>query len=206
MHRPVQSALLVSGFAIVVLSGQRLNAQWTHHHLAVKGIVNAVYLEGFGAARHGQRADRSCARPGRQDGRHFRAGWLWLLDSASGQARRLTRSAGMDSRPAWSPDGKRIRVRSGQRKRPVDHGSGPGDRRRETLVATPALDMDPSYAADGRSLFYSSAEAGDLDISAPRPRGRRQDPRVTTDRGSKCSPAAARKDTYSLGRREGQPS
>jgi TolB protein len=100
------------------------------------------------------------------DGRHVAfaaSGWIWILDLGTGTATRIDRSAGVESRPVWSPNGHRLAfVR--------DSGSDTSvvvrdlERGTEQVIDTPALELDPNFSADGRKLFYSSAIAGDLDI------------------------------------------
>jgi Tol biopolymer transport system component len=146
------------------VSGWSLHAQWTHRYPPVKGIANAVYLEGFELPTMGAGPTDPAASPDGKTIAIAARGWLWILDPATGEAKRLTKGADMDSRPAWSPDGKRVAfLRDDTRDIDiieVEVASGA----EKTLVATPALDLDPAYAADGRTLFYSSAEAGDFDI------------------------------------------
>lgn len=58
----------------------------------------------------------------------------------------------------------------------------------ETIaVDTPALDLDPSFSADGRWLYYSSAVAGDLDLWRLELGTGRQE-RLTKDRGLELRP------------------
>jgi Tol biopolymer transport system component len=82
----------------------------------------------------------------------------------AGEERRLTRGARVDSRPAWSPDGRRIAfVRdTGKDTALLEIEVAGGSER--TLVNTPAMDLDPAYSRDCRMLYYSSAESGDFDI------------------------------------------
>lgn len=158
-HRSVVIVLL-----LIVLSAWSLRAQWDHRYPSVKGIANAVYLEAFDLPVMGAGPTDPAPSP---DGRSIAIGargWLWLIDASTGNARRLSRGAAMDSRPSWSPDGKRLAfVRDDGRDTSIverDLTSGT----EKVLVATPAIDLDPVYSHDGRSLFYSSAEGGDLDI------------------------------------------
>src|SRR5690606_28356529 len=73
-----------------------------------------------------------------------------------------TSGAGMDSRPAWSADGSRVAfVRDDGATLAVivrDMGSG-AEREIERGFA-----LDPAFSADGRSLYYASGSAGDLDL------------------------------------------
>jgi TolB protein len=139
-------------------------AQWTNRYPKVAGFNHHVYLEGYELPTLGAGPTDPAPSP---DGPWLAIaarGWLWLLDTQTGEARRITRGAGVDARPAWSPDGQRIAfVRDSGKDTSlveVDVASGA----EKTLIDTPAIDLDPSYSRDGRALFYSSAEAGDLDL------------------------------------------
>lgn len=149
---------------IVGVSGWSLQAQWTNRYPQVKGIANAVYLEGFELPTSGTGPTDPAVSPDGKTIAIAARGWLWLVSPATGEAKRLTKGAGMDSRPAWSPDGKRIAFLRDNTKdidiMEVEVATGA----EKTLVATPALDLDPAYGPDGRTLFYSSAEGGDFDI------------------------------------------
>lgn len=139
-------------------------AQWSNRYPKVAGYSHHVYLEGYEMPALGAGPTDPAASP---DGKWlaFSArGWLWLLDPQTGEARRITRGAGMDSRPAWSPDGQKIAfVRdTGKDTSLVQIEVAGGSEK--VLVDTPAIDLDPAYSRDGRSLFYSSGEAGDLDL------------------------------------------
>lgn len=162
-------------------------AQWTNRYPKVAGFSHHVYLEGYELPTLGAGPTDPAPSP---DGRSVALaarGWLWLLDLETGEARRLTRGAGIDSRPAWSPDGRRIVfVRDSTRDTSliqVDVASGA----ETVLVDTPAIDLDPAYSRDGRSLFYASAESGDFDLwRLDLATGART--RLTEDRGIELRP------------------
>ena len=147
----------------VVLAGT-LEAQWTHRYPKVQGYSHHVYLEGYELPILTSGPMDPAVSPDGTLVAFAARGWLWLLDLSSGEARRLTNSAGIDARPAWSPDGRNLAfVR--------DDGKGTRIVRIEIetaeerlLVDEPAIDLDPAFSADGRVLFYSSAVAGDLDL------------------------------------------
>ena len=57
----------------------------------------------------------------------------------------------------------------------------------KVLVDTPAMDLDPAYARDGKSLLYSSAESADFDIWRL-DLGSSQKTRITEDKGIELRP------------------
>ena len=100
-------------------------------------------------------------------------------------ARRVTSAGGVDARVAWSPSGDRlVFVRDDTSDTSIvalDLASGSED----VLVDTKALDLDPAFAPDG-TLWYSSAEAGTIDLWRQRP-GEEQ-LRITSDPGLELAP------------------
>ncbi len=141
-----------------------LLAQFTNRYPKVEGYRHHIYLEGYELPLLAAGVIDPAVSP--QGGRIALAsrGWLWILDLEQGRAVRVTRSAGVDSRPAWSPDGQRLAfVRddgSDTRILQIDLQSG----QETVLVDSGAIDLDPAFTADGASLLFSSAQAGDLDL------------------------------------------
>ncbi|CAN5852184.1 hypothetical protein BH23GEM7_BH23GEM7_34930 [soil metagenome] len=158
------SRVLLSAALLLALGPSALSAQWTNRYPRVAGYSHHVYLEGYELPilTNGP-MDPAPSPDGRTVALSHR-GWLWLLDLATGEARRITSSGGMDSRPAWSPDGRQLAfLRDDTRNISIvlfDLASG----RERVLVAEPALDLDPAFSPDGRVLYYSSGAAGDLDL------------------------------------------
>ncbi|HEX4934014.1 MAG TPA: CehA/McbA family metallohydrolase, partial [Gemmatimonadaceae bacterium] len=155
--RSLSAALL----AITVLPALT-SAQWTNRYPRNAGYGHHVYLEGY---------ELPIMAPGvldvaeSRDGRVVFAsrGWLWRFDPGTGTATRLTSGAGVDSRPAWSPDGASIAfVRDDSRTLAVvvrDLASG-----REAEVDR-GMAMDPVFTPDGRALVYANVTVGgDLDL------------------------------------------
>jgi TolB protein len=141
-----------------------LGAQWTNRYPRVTGWGHQIYLEGYELPTLTTGPADPAASP---DGRQLvvaSRGWLWLFDISTGAATQLTTAAGVDSRPAWSPDGATIAfVRddgSSLRIVTVDVRT----RSETVVVADRAIVLDPAFSPDGRSLYYSSGVAGDLDL------------------------------------------
>lgn len=146
-----------------VLFAGSAGAQWVNRYPKLTDFGHHVYLEQHELPflAHGP-TDPAAAPDGRRLA--FAAqGWIWLLDLQTGVAKRLTSTAQTDSRPRWSADGKRLAfVR--------DSGSDTAtvvmdiESKRETLINSPTIDIDPEFSADGQSLFYSSGQGGVLSL------------------------------------------
>ena len=153
------------GLVLVVIAllsfAPSLGAQWTNRYPKNAGFNHHVYLEGYELPIMANGAlDAAASRAG---GLVVASrGWLWRLDEGSGVATRLTSSGGVDSRPAWSPDGRRlVFVRDDSESLAVmvrDMESG-----RETEVDR-GMALDPVFSADGNSVIYANSTSGDLDL------------------------------------------
>lgn len=140
-----------------------LEGQWTNRYPKNAGYNHQVYLEGYELPILANGPVDPAPAP---DGRSIvvaSRGWLWSVDLSSGMARRITSSAGVDSRPAWSRDGRYLAfVRDDSRSTAVivrDMASG-AEREIDRGMA-----LDPAFTADGEGLVYSSLQArGDLDL------------------------------------------
>jgi TolB protein len=148
---------------VVLAAVWPISAQWTNRYQRI-GQGHHVYIEGYDFPTYSVGPTYPAVSP---DGRTlaFSArGWLWTMGSEGGTAERLTTGRGLDSRPAWHPDGTRIAfVRDDTRNTDIieiDRASGV----ERTLVGGPAAELDPAYSPDGRALYYASAETGDLEI------------------------------------------
>jgi TolB protein len=142
----------------------QLQAQWANRYPKVAGMSHHVYLEGYELPILTNGPMDVATSP---DGKRLAfasRGWLWLFDVASGKATRITKTSGVDSRPAWSPDGSRIAfVRDNGQMLSIamlDTRSGA----ESVVVRDSAIVLDPAFSVDGATLFYSSAVAGDLDL------------------------------------------
>jgi TolB protein len=163
-----------------------LSAQWTNRYQRI-GQGHHVYIEGYDFPTYSVGPTYPAVSP---DGRTiaFSArGWLWTMSAAGGLAERITKGAGMDSRPAWHPDGTRLAfVRDDTRNTDiVEVEIATGVER--VLVATPAAELDPAYTPDGTALYYASAESGDLEIYR-RDLATQQTTRITEERGLDLRP------------------
>ncbi len=153
----------VSILAMTVGIGSTAEAQWTNRYPRVAGYGHQIYLEGYELPMlTSGPIDAVESKNGSVAFASF--GYLWSLDQRTNVATRITRSAGVDSRPAWSPDGSMLAFLrdDSQRLRIVllDVRA-----RTETLLVTDsAMVLDPAFSADGKSVFYSSSVAGDLDL------------------------------------------
>ncbi len=78
-----------------------LGAQFTNRYPKVDGYRHHIYLEDYELPALNVGPSDPAPSP---DGRSVAVaarGWLWLMDLASGEARRLTRGGDLDARPAW---------------------------------------------------------------------------------------------------------
>ena len=111
-----------------------------------------------------------------------------VIDADGSRATRVTRQAGEDSFPAWSPDGELILYSRGDADLYTIRPDGTVRRR---LTRHPAVEAFPSWSPDGRRIAFASDRGRDaLDfqvyvMDAGRPRAHR----VTRGRASHFSAA-----------------
>lgn len=148
--------------ALMLLPVGAVGAQWTNRYPKNNGFTHHVYLEGYELPTLAAGVLDPAVSP---DGRTIAfssRGWLWTMDVEAGDARRLTTGAGVDTRPAWSPDGTQLAfVRDDSRTTAIvvrDMATG-AEREIDR-----GMSLDPAFAADGKSLYFASVAAGDLDI------------------------------------------
>lgn len=148
----------------LILLPLTLNAQWTNRYPLADGFNHQVYLEGFELPVMNSGPMDPAPSPSGAEVAFSAKGWLWLLDIASGTARRITSSRDMDSRPEWSASGKTlVFVRdSGSQLSIVSLDLESGTER--VLVDVEAINLDPVFAADENFVYYASAESGALEL------------------------------------------
>ena len=140
-----------------------LSAQWTNRYQRI-GQGHHVYVEGYDFPTYSVGPTYPALSPDGSTVAFSARGWLWTIYAKGGTAHRITRGAGLDSRPAWHPDGRRIAFI-----RDTTHNTDILEVNVATgaetiLVGGPAAELDPAYTPDGASLYYASAETGDLEI------------------------------------------
>jgi Tol biopolymer transport system component/serine/threonine protein kinase len=92
----------------------------------------------------------------------FRVSALWVVDVESGRLRKI--DDGDAVQPAWSPSGERIAfwaATNGQRDLFTIAAAGGA---RVPVLQDVALDWSPSWAADGRSLYFASDRGGATNV------------------------------------------
>jgi TolB protein len=140
-----------------------LSAQWTNRYQRI-GQGHHVYVEGYDFPTYSAGPTYPAVSPDGGTIAFSARGWIWTMNAGGGTARRITKGAGLDSRPAWHPDGRRLAfVRDDTRSTDileVDVATGT----ETVLVDGPAAALDPAYFPDGSALYYASAETGDLEI------------------------------------------
>ncbi len=149
---------------LILLVPGLVSAQWTNRYPKLEGYSHHVYVEGFELPMVVAGPTDPAPSP---DGRTIAIaarGWIWLLDPETGVARRVTSGPGLDSRPAWHPDGTRLAFLRDDSERltiwSLDLDSG-----EETLLFEDnSIVLDPAWSPDGETLYFSASTEGDLDI------------------------------------------
>jgi TolB protein len=151
--------LLLAGLALA----SPLESQWTNRYPKNAGYAHQVYLEGYELPILASGPVDAVAAPDGTTLVFAARGWLWRFDIRSRVATRLTSSGGVDSRPAFSRDGRRIAF-----VRDDTHTTSVMVRNLDTGVETEidrGMALDPSFSPDGQSLIYSNVTVdGDLDL------------------------------------------
>jgi TolB protein len=147
----------------VTVASAPLGAQWTHRYPLNAGLPHHVYLEGYDLPIMATGAGDAAPSPDGSAIAFASRGWIWLLNPATGVATRVTTGAGVDSRPAWSPDGASLAfVRDDSRTLSIvlRHLATGAEHELDRGLA-----MDPAFSADGSAVFYTNLAPGtDLDL------------------------------------------
>ena len=151
-------------FSFLFLASIAVNAQWSNRYPKVDGYGHHVYLEGYDLPVMNFGPTDPAPSPLNNQIVFAAKGWLWIYDADTSVAKQITFSAHMDSRPNWSPDGNKIVF---VRDTGIDTHLVLLDLKSEKetiLIDSDALDLDPSFSADGKFVFYSSAKNGSFDL------------------------------------------
>ncbi len=160
MKKRLGASFLVIALATVAAPA---SAQWTNQYPLVQGYSHQLYLEQEALPILSSGPINPAPSPDGKNIAFAHQGWIWLLDLETGIARRITNGAAIDGRPRWSPDGQQLAfVRdAGNDTAIVIMQMADGT---QSVINTPAIELDPEFSRDGQSLFYSSARDGRLAI------------------------------------------
>ena len=151
-------------FTFLFLIAYSANAQWTNRYPKVDGYRHHVYLEAYELPVLNSGPTDPAPSPLNDQVVFSAKGWLWMMDLKTSEAKRITFSPDMDSRPNWSPDGNKIVF---VRDNGVDTHIVILDlnSKKETiLVNSDALDLDPIFSENNNIIYYSSAKNGSFDL------------------------------------------
>ena len=155
---------LIALSALLALGPGAVSAQWTNRYPKLEGYSHHVYVEGFELPMVAAGPTDPAPSPDGKTIAIAARGWLWLLDPATGVARRVTNGPALDSRPAWHPDGTRLAFLRDDSERltiwSLDIDSG----EESLLFEDDSIVLDPAWAPDGETLYFSASTEGDLDI------------------------------------------
>jgi len=85
---------------------------------------------------------------------------LWVASLREGRPQQLLVGSVGETRPAWSPDGKRIAFSSARRGSQDIWLVNPDGQEPLRLTETPGAETSPAWSPDGRGLAYVSTDAG----------------------------------------------
>ena len=95
-------------FSLLLLIPYSINAQWNNRYPKVDGYGHHVYLEGHELPVLNSGPTDPAPSPLNHQVVFSAKGWLWIMNPETSEAKRITFSPGIDSRPNWSPDGNKI--------------------------------------------------------------------------------------------------
>ncbi len=151
-------------FSLLLLVSYSVNAQWNNRYPKVDGYGHHVYLEGYELPVLNSGPTDPAPSPINNQVVFSAKGWLWIMNLETFEAKRITFSSDMDSRPNWSPDGNKIVfVRDNSLDTHLvilDLNSN----KEMILMNSDALDLDPIFSTDGNFVYYSSAKNGSFDL------------------------------------------
>jgi dipeptidyl aminopeptidase/acylaminoacyl peptidase len=99
---------------------------------------------------------------------YVRGGDLYVIAAHNGHPRRLTRMAGNETAPSWSPDGRRVAFTNARAVWTVSSSGG-----RPVRVILPAGGASsPAWSPDGRRILFSAGRRGQRRVFAVNPNGR----------------------------------
>ena len=139
-------------------------AEWTHRYPEVPSYGHQVYLEGYELPILNAGPMDPAPSP---DGRSLAfssRGWIWTLDLGTRVARRVTSAAGIDARPSWSSDSRRLVFVRDLGRRLAIVSVDLGDGRERVLVDVEAIHLDPVFSPGGLAVVYASSEGGEIGL------------------------------------------
>lgn len=153
------------GILLVVVAPVLSSAGWSGRYAKPDWLQHGVYFEGYELPVLTSEPYGLSAAPDGSRLAFAAKGWLWSLDLNTLVATRLTSGEGVDSNPSWSPDASKVVfVRDTGLSTTIvmlDIKSGA-----ESVLSRDlqAVELDPIFTRDGRSVVFSSSVMGDLDL------------------------------------------
>jgi TolB protein len=86
---------------------------------------------------------------------------IWVQQVSSGERRMVSGRVGINGAPAWSPDGRKLLVTlGGSAGTPNLYILDLGTQQLSRLTDGPSIDTEGTFAADGRSVYFTSDRSG----------------------------------------------